>query len=245
MAIIGGRAHTIEHIQNIGKLGYPYAEISLNDAEQAGQQLNQFTELKKKFGITYTAHYPNEGNPFDIDALREGYLPKVKNLLDISSELDIKKGTIHYLMDKRWVEYSIFTAKLDLLSELVSHATEKGIILCIENLTERYDSFSSLFDSLPELRMTLDIGHGELLSKENTSFGFIKHLFPKIENVHVHDNHGGKDVKDDLHLPLGEGRVDYPEILGRLKEKGYQSTITMEVLPKDMPRTKAELERYI
>jgi len=91
----------------------------------------------------------------------------------------------------------------------------------------------------------MDIGHGELLSSENTSFGFMEHLFPKIEHIHVHDNYGGTSVKDDLHLPLGEGIVDYPKILGILKEKGYNSTITLEVQPPDMTRSRDEVERYI
>ena len=52
-------------------------------------------------------------------------------------------------------------------------------------------------------------------------------------------------MKDDLHLPLGEGIVDYPKILTMLKENGYDSTITMEVNPDDMPKTKKLIERYI
>ena len=73
----------------------------------------------------------------------------------------------------------------------------------------------------------------------------VKHLFNKIEHVHVHDNFGGKSVKDDLHLPLGDGNVDYPKIFTMLKEKGYDSTITMELKPDDMPKTKKLIEKYI
>ncbi|NQU65989.1 MAG: sugar phosphate isomerase/epimerase, partial [SAR324 cluster bacterium] len=63
--------------------------------------------------------------------------------------------------------------------------------------------------------------------------------------VHVHDNLGGSSVKDDLHLALGDGIVDYPGILSTLKEKGYQSTITLEVKPEDMPRSLNEVKVYI
>lgn len=44
-------------------------------------------------------------------------------------------------------------------------------------------------------------------------------------------------MKDDLHLCLGEGSIDYPEIFRQLKDKGYHSTITMEVSPADMEKT--------
>jgi sugar phosphate isomerase/epimerase len=56
--------------------------------------------------------------------------------------------------------------------------------------------------------------------------------------VHVHDNRGGKSPKDDIHLPLGDGIVEYRRILTLLTEKGYESTMTMEVKPADMAKTK-------
>ena len=93
--------------------------------------------------------------------------------------------------------------------------------------------------------MTLDIGHGQLLSKENTAIDYIKLAFKRIAHVHVHDNLGGTSVKDDLHLPVGDGSIDYPKILGMLKEKGYDSTITMEIKPGDMLRSKKILDRYL
>jgi sugar phosphate isomerase/epimerase len=95
-----------------------------------------------------------------------------------------------------------------------------------------------IFHNVPDLKMTLDIGHGQLLSRENTSFGFIENCFPRIEHVHVHDNRGGTSPKDDIHLSLGEGIVDHRRILTLLKEKGYESTMTMEVKVSAMEKTK-------
>lgn len=245
MAIIGGRAHNLEQAREVCELGYPFVEISLLDPEEAARQAAKLIALKEEYGIFYLAHYPNEDNPVDPRVLEERFLPKIKKLLEVSQDLKITKGTLHFWMDKRWAAPSLIPAKIAVLSQLVSFAAEKGIVLCLENLTERYDSFSEVFDSIPGLRMTMDIGHGELLSKENTSLGFIRNLFSKIAHVHVHDNLGGKGVEDDLHLPLGEGKVDYPRILTLLKERGYQSTMTMEVKPADMPRTKLQIERFL
>ncbi len=243
--IIGGRAHNLKQIREVGELGYPYAEIDVRDPEEVRKQFAELVELRERYGMFYLAHYPNEDNPVDAGVLRERFVPKMKELLDLSRDLGIEKGTIHFWIDKRWAPPGLVPKKIELLSELVAHATGNGVVLCIENLTERYDSFSVAFDAVSDLRMTLDIGHAQLLSSENTSFNFIKHRFERIAHVHVHDNRGGKTVKDDLHLALGEGIVDYPAILTRLREKGYASTITMEVIPDDMPRTRAEVERYI
>jgi hypothetical protein len=65
MAIIGGRAHNLDLVHEVAKLGYPFAEISIYDADEMHRQADDFLALKEKYGIYYLAHYPNEGNPFD------------------------------------------------------------------------------------------------------------------------------------------------------------------------------------
>jgi len=162
--------------------------------------------------------------------------------MDLSRRLDITKATLHFWIDQRWLPANLLPGKLELLSQIVDYGNEYGITVCIENLSERAKSFGPAFEAIPDLRMTLDIGHAQLLAKKNTSFRFIEDHFSRIAHLHVHDNRGGTSVKDDLHLPLGEGIVEYTAIIKALIEKGYDSTITMEVKPGDMSRTKKSLE---
>jgi sugar phosphate isomerase/epimerase len=238
MFIIGGRAHSIEEIHEVGKLGYPFAEISLYAPEDVERDLNELLRLKTIYGITYLAHYPNEDNTFDAKILEERFVPRMKRLFDLSGALGITKGTFHFWMDERYVSHETASRKIELASEMVASARNAGIVLCIENLSERYYHFVPMFDKVPDLRMTLDMGHAQLLSRENTSFSFIENCFSRIAHVHVHDNRGGKSPKDDIHLPLGDGIVEYRRIFTLLAEKGYESTMTMEVKPADMAKTK-------
>jgi sugar phosphate isomerase/epimerase len=242
MIIIGGRAHNLDEVIAVSKLGFPFIEISLDNPETVSGRIPQLLEIKNTCGTSFLAHYPNENNPFDVAILRDKFLPRIKSLMDISRQLNINKATLHFWIDKRWASADLLHGKLEILSRIVEYGNDFGIIVCIENLSERFDSFAPAFDAIPGLRMTLDIGHAQLLAKENTSFGFIEHYFPRIAHIHAHDNNGGTSVKDDLHLPLGEGSVDYKAIFKSLIEKGYDSTITMEVKPKDMLRTKQTLE---
>ncbi|MGO9139211.1 MAG: sugar phosphate isomerase/epimerase family protein [Syntrophales bacterium] len=238
MFIIGGRTHSIEQIHEVGKLGYPFAEISLYVPEDVERELEELLRLKTLYGINYLAHYPNEDDTFDAKILEERFVPRMKRLFDLSGALGITKGTFHFWMDERYVSREATSRKIALADEMVASARNAGVVLCIENLSERYYHFMPIFDEVPDLRMTLDIGHGQLLSRENTSFGFIENCFSRIEHVHVHDNRGGKSPKDDIHLPLGDGIVDYRRILALLKEKGYESTMTMEITLSDMEKTK-------
>jgi sugar phosphate isomerase/epimerase len=245
MPIIGGRAHSVEDIHAIGKLGYPYAEISLYVPEQVETDLDQFLRLKEVYGITYLAHYPNEGDPLNLVNLRESFVPRMSRLFELSVKLGIAKGTFHFWIDGRRIAPDVVDQKIELIQNMVAVAKCLGIVLCLENLSETYKDFMPAFQRVPDLMMTLDIGHAQLLTQENTSFGFIGHYFNRIAHLHVHDNRGGKSVKDDLHLPLGEGIVDYPGIFTLLKEKAYPSTITMEVKPPAMIKTMDEILKYI
>ncbi|MRS04412.1 sugar phosphate isomerase/epimerase [bacterium] len=243
--IIGGRAHDLDQVRDVCSLGFPFAEISLDDPMTVENNLDELLKIKEHFGITYLAHYPNEGNPFDADKLKKDFVPKIKRLLDLSRELGISKATIHFWMDRRWASEELILRKIGLLSEMVFHADGQGVVICIENLSERVESFMRAFDAIPNLRMTLDIGHAQLLASRNTSFEFIRHVLPRIAHVHVHDNHGGTSVKDDQHLPIGDGIIDYPAIMKELINGGYNSTITMEVKPPDMRKTEEILNKFL
>lgn len=242
MITIGGRAHNLEEAVTVSRLHLPFIEISLDDPLVVSAWIPRLLEIKNAAPIELIAHYPNEDNPFDAQILRNRFLPRIEELMILSKQLHIMKATLHFWIDRRWAPPKLIDEKLDILSCIVALGNTFGITVCIENLTERADSFAYAFDAIPDLRMTLDIGHAQLLARQNTSFRFIEELFPKIAHIHVHDNNGGTTVKDDLHLALGEGSVDYKAILKALVKKGYDSTITMEVKIKEMLKTKQNLE---
>ena len=43
-------------------------------------------------------------------------------------------------------------------------------------------------------------------------------------HLHVHDN----DLRRDLHLPLGAGRIPWDEVIPKVRKAGYKGTITLE-----------------
>lgn len=245
MITIGGRAHSLEEILTVSQLGYPFMEISLNDPDVVSAWIPRLMKIRETAGCRYLAHYPNEDHPLNPDILRERFLPRVRKLMDLSQRLDITKATLHFWMDRRWLPMEILPQKLEILSQIVKYGDARGITICLENLSERADSFAPAFEAIDNLKMTLDIGHAQLLSRQNTSWGFLEKYFPRIAHVHAHDNRGGKNVDDDLHLALGEGIVDYRAIIKSLWARGYDGTITMEVKPQDMPRTKQLLEECL
>jgi hypothetical protein len=63
-------------------------------------------------------------------------------------------------------------------------ASGSGIAVCLENLSENVVHLTQVLATIPELYLTLDLGQAELLSKENTSFGFLTHCPERIRHLH-------------------------------------------------------------
>jgi sugar phosphate isomerase/epimerase len=117
---------------------------------------------------------------------------------------------------------------------MAAKAADYSITLCIENLSEEGKDLEAAFCEIPALRMTLDLGHGELLSEKNRSLGFIEEFPERIQHVHLHDNRGGNSHTDDLHLPPGQGVIDFKGLFEALRRIHYRRTVTLELKPHEI-----------
>jgi sugar phosphate isomerase/epimerase len=239
--LIGGRAHSLTEVSSVGAAQLDFAEVNLFNHHHALQEIPALIELKKEFDFFLLVHGPEEGNPFDCNELRSTLLPQIKVLVNFACALDAKLITIHFWLDQRFIEQSILKEKLTILATMVTMAQEKGMKLCLENLSEGPEDFEQAFRRFPELGLTLDIGHGELLSSRNKAYSFIETCPERISHVHIHDNLGGNTPEDDLHLPLGEGSINFKPIIAALRKTGYNKTLTLEVAPEVLKQGKAKI----
>ncbi|MBU0495344.1 MAG: sugar phosphate isomerase/epimerase [Chloroflexi bacterium] len=226
---LGARTHSLDDIEFLARAGFDFAELDWKDPVALKEILPALAALQDQYGIDYLAHGPNERNPFDVDEIIQVLGPTVCDLLDLAPGLDITRHTQHLWLDPRFMSAPDIARKLDLLETWLEHADRAGVTLCIENLSEHADHFAPAFQRLPALCMTLDVGHAEILSRPNASFAFVARLPDRIRHVHLHDNHGGDEVKDDLHLPIGQGSIDVAGILGQLRVAGYAGGFSFEI----------------
>ena len=239
--LIGGRAHSLEEAARVGEAGFDFAEINLLHPHQTFQEIPLLLKFKAQHNLFYLVHGPEEGSPFDCDRLRASLLPQIKALVAFAEELGARLITAHFWLDGRYIQPPVLREKLAILEEMLMLAREKQIPFCLENLSERACDFEPAFRHFPDLGMTLDIGHGELLSPENTAYSFIQEFPDRIRHIHIHDNRGGNSPADDLHLPLGEGSINFETILSALCKAGYNRTITLEVPPQVLPQERDKL----
>ncbi len=163
------------------------------------------------------------GNPF----MRESALNEIIKAIESAGRLGVKIMTIHpgfktpLLRDPPRVREE--TKKS--LEILEKHALDNGIILALENMPDTFITVGKRPEDIVEMTEGLEIkwcfdaGHA---NTTGTMEAFLEHR-RMFGNVHLHDNDG----KADLHLPLGEGTIDWDRLLNALG--GYGGNLVLEM----------------
>ncbi len=134
---------------------------------------------------------------------------------------------------------------MESIGQILAKARNLGMTLCIENMFPQVNflhkpqEFQRVFETFPDLRLILDIGHANLGERKSKSSEFIHRFGYRISHVHAIDNFG----KEDNHLPIGAGIIDFEKILRELKQAQYDETITLEVFSKDREYLKISKEK--
>lgn len=240
--LYGGHVKRLSDIGSLQSLGFDFGEVILRDADSLA--FWRSSGVKNRFDGPFflVSHGPFEGPPNDIEHLSRSYLPALKESVDVSKVMEIGFLTVHLWMDKRFVKPDALEPKKELLRELVDYARGKGIEIGLENLSEPAADLKPLVLEIPGLGITLDVGHAQLITQENRSFEIIEQLGHFIRHVHLHDNRGGSGPKDDLHLPIGQGIIDFAAILAALIKSGYSRTVTLELEHEVLRTSKARIE---
>lgn len=244
---LGGTARSPEDVIALHQMGLAFAEIPVKDPEAFQNSLPAYEAVMDLSRPYCLCHGPREGDPNNVETLETVYLPRLLKLISLMPRLNMRLLTIHLWIDPRFVKPDVIAYKAGFLQRLTGAADEIGILLCLENLSENADHLSPVFEALPTLGLTLDLGHAQLLGDQNTGFGFMQKFPERIRHVHLHDNLGGNSAADDLHLPVGEGIIDVDGLFESLSLIKYSRTITLELtldeIRQNLPEVKERLTR--
>jgi len=233
--LIGGQLRAVEDVGFLKSLCLDLGEFSFRNSKSREYWIESGISSGPALGLLLRAHGPEEGPPNDPANLWDRYLPELMASVDACIPLAIDFITVHLWVDPRFVRQEVIQEKIRALAGLVAYAKDRGVKIALENLSEKASDFEPVVREIPDLAITLDVGHGQLLADKNTSYDIIAGLFHFVQHVHLHDNRGGNGVRDDLHLPVGDGVVDFQGILETLVAKGYDGTFTLELKKEELP----------
>lgn len=241
------RAYTIEDIRSIWRLGLKMVEINLLKGDGLLENLSALRSLARELGIGYVVHAPNEGDPCDLETLGGSFFRKILTVMDASVDIGARVLTLHFWMDRRFIPEEVAVGKAHILKEMALEGERRSIAVCLENLSEDSWDLRLSLEMAPSLCLTLDVGHGQLMCSKNRALELLRAYPERIRHVHIHDNRGGNMVGDDLHLPVGEGCIDFGAFFKALIPTGYKGLLSLEVpleaLAQSITRVKAILEK--
>ncbi|AFM26885.1 sugar phosphate isomerase/epimerase family protein [Desulfomonile tiedjei] len=245
----------LEELEQIASLGFDYLELSM-DPPQAHhstilQQKSILLERLHDFGMQIVCHMPTFLCLADLtESIRIASIQETLASLDVAAELEPLKVVLHpgyvtglgiFVFDKA-KEYAT-----ESLTDILEHAEKLGLTVCLENMFPRANSltepndFAPVFERFPGLKLTLDTGHANIGTTGGKRIREFLSRFPdRIEHIHASDNFG----KEDNHLPIGTGTIDFSRFTRTIKEMGYDKTVTFEVFSRDKDYLKASREKF-
>ncbi len=230
-------AEVLGEIERIRKMGFDYPEICIEEPEGSPEILmkkrNQILKLLKKFNRPPLAHMwwcIDLGSYYKH--VREGWMNWSKQAIYTAAELGCISATFHTharsMFRTRAQKLEIMKNWVEALKGLVKYGKKKGVKIYLENPAEKWEisdfaSFKWIADRVPGLFVHVDVGHALVNGGEPEKW--LRTFSKKLAHIHIHDNRG----KQDEHMPLGCGNLDYKGIARLLKKMKYDKTITFEV----------------
>jgi sugar phosphate isomerase/epimerase len=245
----------MKELESIAQLGFDYFELTMDSPNahytRVLKQKDRLLGALDALRMGLVCHLPTFVSTADLtESIREASVKEVKESLTVAAALSPEKVVLHPsvigglgpLVMEQARKYAF-----ESLKSIVKHSEDLGLVLCIENMFPRTRSlvapqdFVEVFERFPDLRLTLDTGHAHMDDPEGRrALDFIEKFPDRIWHVHVSDNFG----KEDQHLPIGTGSIDFMAIVKALRSIGYSQTVTLEIFSRDRDYLKISKEKF-
>lgn len=234
----------LEEIETLAGMGFDYVELSM-DAPQAhySQILHLQDEIRRLLdtrAMGLVCHLPTFVLTADLTAgIRNASRQEMARSLAAAHALNAEKVVVHPSMISGLGPFVMDLAMQyaqESLQMIIAQAAELDLVLCLENMFPRYQSFfeardfTDILQTYPGLKITLDVGHANINSPRGQRFlEFIHTHGDRIGHVHLSDNHGSRDD----HLPIGAGNIKWGKVVQALQGCNYDETVTLEVFSEN------------
>jgi len=213
-----------ETLKNVSK-EFDHWEIFSEGEHYLPLVLSRFGAVAPSYNMKYSIHAPicDVNIAALSERMREASVMEMMSIMEQAISMEVKLITIHPGVHSMAVfgqeQKSVARAKKSLRT-LDRVTSEYGIRIAVENmpafpffLARTAEELKDLLDGT-DMKVCFDIGHAHTTGQIDP---MIELLGDRIANIHIHDNHGQKDE----HLTIGEGDIDFQNVLGKIgKYKG-------------------------
>jgi len=194
----------------------------------------QLRNIGTTYGLKFSVHAPfsdiNIASPSTL--ILKTVFKRLEKSISYARDLDaylwvfhpgLKTGISMFYPQKDWLQ------NLNSVKLLLKIAKNYGVKIAIENVPEPFpflmknvEHFTQFYEEINEdIGLVLDIGHANINQQVEQ---FITTFSDKIVHIHAHDNCG----KDDQHLGVGYGTVNWNKTAVLLKQTSYDNAVIVE-----------------
>ena len=231
-----------EALEKIAALGVKRVELCVDahhsDSDNWHMPPEQMFYRIRKAGIFVNSiHIPLPANQdrHDPSKMRDRSLKKSLATIDLAVVLSAEYVVQHVALDSPDVgSYDrLLHHAIPKLKQVAAHAHKRGIKLALENVPTKNGPATlgnnplevmmavEALDS-PAVGMCLDVSH--CVASGHDPLKVLQSLnLKKLISLHVSDNHF--DLHQDVHLPLGQGQIDFPQLFSWLSDNGFNGSV--------------------
>src|SRR5579863_4904608 len=251
-------------IQKVHDLGVPTAQVLVDSFEP--EMVTRLGAALSRHSIEPTALVIGGPGPEEWDfyhgPLTIGFVPRewraqriehAKRASDFAKQLNIAAVQTHCGFIPENPNDPVYTETVAAIREVASYCKQNGQQFRYETGQETPITLIRAMGDvgLDNQGVNFDLANLILYGKANP-VDAIELLGPHIQGIHAKDGLWPTDPKNlGKEVPIGQGKVDFPRVLGRLKEMHYQGAVTIEreisgpQQLEDIRKEKAYLEKLI
>jgi sugar phosphate isomerase/epimerase len=212
------------------------------------QRVSMLKSIGESYGLKYSVHAPfadiNIASP--SKPLHKAMLKRLEKSISYANILDayvwvfhpgLKTGVSMFYPGMDWLQ------NLKTTRSLIKIASDYGVKIAIENVPEPFpflmksvEDFTKFYEEINEdIGLVFDVGHANLNRQIES---FLTVFKDNIVHIHAHDNDG----KDDQHLGIGLGNIDWNNVANLLRKIAYDKTVIIESV-EHIEESKHKLEQ--
>lgn len=228
------QANVLEEARWAADHGFEFLDLTIEGPRAALDQIDPraIRRLLDQTGlgvVGHTAWFLPFGSP--VERVRRAAVEEVAASLPSFAEVGAKLVNVHIARGVgSFGRDSMYRQNGASFAELAERAAPHGIRMMVEHVPDQItgiDDIRTILDHDRRLGFHLDVGHAHIGGDRLE--GLLKAFADRLCHVHLSDNRG----REDDHMPLGAGRIDWPRAIRLIKQAGYDATITLEVFATD------------
>ena len=246
-----------EELKFAGEAGFDFLDLTVEPpkAKVEDIEVEELVSLCKKYKLKLVGH-----TSFDLQwaspvrNVYKGTFAELENIFALFERLKVKKVTLHpHWFQPNSPKEEIINRNIESLRKIVKLGEKYSLKVLLENVPNGFlsylENFQKIFQKVENLGFHLDVGHCAVVAlrkgvqPEKEVERFLRNLGDRLSHVHLSDV-----KKEDDHLPLGAGIIDWKKCLELLKKVEYNDTITLEIFVKDreyLILSKRKIESFV